>query len=404
MALMHVLRALSDLGLYYAFAGTVAGALGASWTWPLLLVQSGCYALSAALRRWKWARLAALAPAAAMLLLPGLGGSDRILALPALADLVYLAWREDYELRWERQADVFSLLWKGFLIFAPVSALFGCHESVVTQGMPAFLTAAAASVLLLRSVRHGPAIYRQRAYQLRNWLAVAWVLLCAYLAGTDWFLRWAGLAYDRVVLPALLGIVMVVGMVCLAAVQAAVWLIRWIFSLFERSEGELPGLAGILGSDIRQLQELTGVGEENLSGVIMAALGILAAGLAAWWLLRPRPATGEEPSTRQGERTVSSERAGRGSIRLPNTWAGRVRAQYRQFLKLCRRRGVDLSLSDTSAEVRSKAARRAADWETLADLRELEAIYRRARYNNQASREDLAQAKRLCGRLKRAIR
>lgn len=65
---------------------------------------------------------------------------------------------------------------------------------------------------------------------------------------------------------------------------------------------------------------------------------------------------------------------------------------------------MDLSLSDTSAEVRSKAARRAADWETLADLRELEAIYRRARYNNQASREDLAQAKRLCGRLKRAIR
>ena len=50
MVLMYFLRALEELGLYYAFAGTVAGARGASMAMAVLLVQSGCFALSALLR------------------------------------------------------------------------------------------------------------------------------------------------------------------------------------------------------------------------------------------------------------------------------------------------------------------------------------------------------------------
>ena len=160
MLLMHFLRALSNLGLYYTFAGTVAGAFGASMALANLLAQSACFALSALLQRRRWARLAALAPA--ILLLLGVGTVDRLAALPGLAYLAYLAWQGEYSLRWGWQADVFSLLWKAFLPFAPLSALFGCQESIVTQGMPVFLTAAVSAVLLLRSIRHGPEIYCPR--------------------------------------------------------------------------------------------------------------------------------------------------------------------------------------------------------------------------------------------------
>ena len=117
MVLMYFLRALEELGLYYAFAGTVAGARGASMTMAVLLVQSGCFALSALLRNRRWARLAALLPAAVLLFFAG--GPDRIMSLPGFAYLVCLAWLGDYHLRWARQADVFSLMWKIFLPFIP---------------------------------------------------------------------------------------------------------------------------------------------------------------------------------------------------------------------------------------------------------------------------------------------
>ena len=90
MVLMYFLRALEELGLYYAFAGTVAGARGASMTMAVLLVQSGCFALSALLRNRRWARLAALLPAAVLLFFAG--GPDRIMSLPGFAYLVCLAW------------------------------------------------------------------------------------------------------------------------------------------------------------------------------------------------------------------------------------------------------------------------------------------------------------------------
>ena len=402
MAVLHFLRALSNLGLYYTFAGTVAGALGAAWPLALLLVQSGCFALSAAapLRAMRWARLAALAPA--FLMLPVLTLPDRVLALPGLAYLVYLVWREDYALRWGWQADVFSLLWKLFLPFAPVSALFGCQVSVVTQGIPLFLTGAAASVLLLRSIRHGPEIYLQRAYQLRNWLAVAVLLACAYGGSTDWFLRGVDFVYSRVILPVLLGAAMAVGMVCLVVVPMVLYLLLLGLSRLLQREWNLPQFVD--GEQIMgQVRETVGVGED-FSGQVLTALGILAAALAViWlfrWLARRKPVLREDGAL-PGERQSVPEERRRPRQMLPATYAGRIRGQYRQFLKLCQRRGVELVPSDTSAQVSAKAARWMPDPAALAELEE---IYCRARYSGQATAEDLAQVKRLCGALRRAAR
>jgi len=403
MILMHLLRALSDLGLYYAFAGTVAGALGASMVLVTLLVQSGCFALSAVLRRGRWVRLAALAPAAGLLLLPGVGWADRAVSLPGLAYLAYLAWRGEYGLRWGRQADVFSLLWKAFLPFAPVSAVFGCQRSVVSHGFPLFLTAAAASVLLLRSLRHAPEVYCRQSYQIRNWLAVGGLLVCAYLASTDWFLGALGFVYGRVVMPVLLGITMAVGIVCMVAVPLAVRLVQWVIAKLFRTGWELPSIAEEGRSQFDQVREMVGVGGD-FGGEILAALGILAALLAVIllfrWLVRRR--VGPESDTDlQGERrAVPEEPPPARQTVLPATCAGRVRGQYRRFLKLCRKKGLELSPSDTSAQVSAKAARRTAETESLAALEE---IYRRARYSGRATREDLAEAKRLYGKLKRSM-
>lgn len=401
MILMHFLRALADLGLYYAFAGTIAGAMGGTMALAMLLAQSGCFALSAVLRKRRWARLAALLPAAAALLLPGMELADRTAALPGLAYLAYLVWQGKYELRWGRQADVFSLLWKAFAPFAPISALFGCHESIVSCGFPIFLTAAAGSILLLRSLRHGPEIYLQRPFQARNWLAVGLLLAGAYFASTDGFLTCLWLAYDRMLIPLLLGIAMAVGIVCMVAAQALWWGVNQLFKMGWEPSSAISAADSVLD----QAREMVGAGED-FNGDILTALGVLAAALACVllfrWLVRRKSGPAENAANLRGERRSIAEEPAPGRRELlPNTCAGRIRGQYRRFLKLCRKRGVELSPSDTSAQVSAKAARWMAEAETLAALEE---IYCKARYGGQATREDLAEAKRLYGQVKKAAK
>lgn len=395
MILMHFLRALADLGLYYAFAGAIAWCFGGSLALAALLLQSGCFALSSALRAKRWARLLALLPAAGFFLLPGGSWADRAAALPGLAYLLCLAWTDGYELSWGRQADVFSAYWS-FLVFAPVFALCWDWQGVLNQGIPAMLLAAAASVLLLRSIRHGPEIYCRRAYQMRNWLAVAAMLAGACLASMDWFLGCISWTYDNVAVPLLLGMAMAVGLV-LTAVMPLIY--QLLANLFWEGDIDVAFPAGEAGP-LDLARELAGE-SGNLGGRVLTALGILAAALAVFllfrWLLRRRPGPETETNSREERRTVAAEPPRREI--LPATYAGRIRAQYRRFLKLCRKKGVEISPSDTSAQVSAKAGRWLADPEVLSAL---EAIYCRARYDNQATREDLAEVKRLWGQVRKA--
>lgn len=401
MVLMYFLRALEELGLYYAFAGTVAGARGASMTMAVLLVQSGCFALSALLRNRRWARLAALLPAAVLLFFAG--GPDRIMSLPGLAYLVCLAWLGDYHLRWARQTNVFSLMWKLFLPFIPLAALFGAFEGLAGQGLPVFLTAAVSSVLLLRSIRHGPEIYCQRLYQARNWLAVSLLLAGAWLASTDWSVACMEFVYSRVIVPVLLGIAMAVGIAVMVVVPVLLRLVVGLVNLlFQNGEAQPPALSSF--DDILiKAQEMAGV-NEGFSEEFLTALVILAsAGAALWlfrWMVRRRPGPEGEVSA-QMERVPLPEEHKEERTVLPATHAGRVRSQYRRFLKLCQKNGVELAPADTSAEVSDKAAVWTAD---RTDLEALEGIYRRARYNGQASREDAAEAKRLYAKLRKSVK
>lgn len=401
MLLMHFLRALSNLGLYYTFAGTVAGAFGASMALANLLAQSACFALSALLQRRRWARLAALVPA--ILLLLGVGTVDRLAALPGLAYLAYLAWQGEYSLRWGWQADVFSLLWKAFLPFAPLSALFGCQESIVTQGMPVFLTAAVSSVLLLRSIRHGPEVYRQRSYQLLNGVSAALLLALAWLASTDWFLNGLWAVYARVVLPVLQTVLMAVSLAGAVLFLLVFGLVMWLISLVSEAAWVETEAAAAQGELTKQVREVAGSGAEWLERVVLLLL--VAAGAAALfyffrWMTRRRADRAWVHGA--GDRLSPAEAARRREpTRLPRTYAGRIRGQYRRFLRHCRKRGIEIEASDTSEEVEAKACRRLVD--RGAELADLRLLYRKARYQGTATREEYARVKKLCGELQKEL-
>lgn len=401
MVLMYFLRALEELGLYYAFAGTVAGARGASMTMAVLLVQSGCFALSALLRNRRWARLAALLPAAVLLFFAG--GPDRIMSLPGLAYLVCLAWLGDYHLRWARQADVFSLMWKIFLPFIPLAALFGAFEGLAGQGLPVFLTAAVSSVLLLRSIRHGPEVYRQRSYQLLNGVSAALLLALAWLASTDWFLNGLWAVYARVVLPVLQTVLMAVSLAGAVLFLLVFGLVMWLISLVSEAAWVETEAAAAQGELTKQVREVAGSGAEWLERVVLLLL--VAAGAAALfyffrWMTRRRADRAWVHGA--GDRLSPAEAARRREpTRLPRTYAGRIRGQYRRFLRHCRKRGIEIEASDTSEEVEAKACRRLVD--RGAELADLRLLYRKARYQGTATREEYARVKKLCGELQKEL-
>lgn len=403
MILMHFLRALAELGFYYAFAGTIAGSFGGSLALAGLLLLSGCFALSGRLRQKKWARLLVLAPAAGFFLLPGGGMADWIAFLPGLAYVLYLAWTENYALSWTRQADIFFAFWI-FPLFALAVTVYQGWQSLLAQGIPAFLTAASASVLLLRSIRHGPDIYLQRAYQALNWVSVILLLGVSWLASTDWFLEVVGLVYSHFVMPLLLGLAMLVGLLVLLLAELFPWLIRFLVHLITRQKDKpMPQApdSPLFGDSEARLQQI-----QDLLDQLLPLLGILAAAAALafffWWLMWRRDPDPERASGLRVSRLLHAESPDKKRRQtLPRTYAGRIRGQYRRFLRQCRKQGIEIEPSDTSEEVEAKALRRLAD--RGAELADLRRLYRKARYQGTATREEYARVKKLCEQFQKEL-
>ena len=82
MVMVHGMRILTDLSFYYAFASFAAVCYGGQYAVTGLLLQTVCFMLSAALRKKRVLRLAALLPMAAFWLLPNVGMADTLLFLP----------------------------------------------------------------------------------------------------------------------------------------------------------------------------------------------------------------------------------------------------------------------------------------------------------------------------------
>lgn len=394
MILMHFLRALSELGLYYALAGTAAARFGGSLALAGLLVLSACFALSAVLQKRGWGRWLAVLPAAGFFFLPGGHTADWAAYLPGLAYLVWMVWKEDYALSWSRQADIFSMLWKACPPFGLVFALFCGVDGVVGQGLPAFLLAAAASVLLLRSIRHGPEVYCQGSYQLLSGLSLAALLAAAWLASTDWFLDRVEDAYTYLIAPLLTALSMLVGL------AAMLLFLPLQFLAHQQREVAVPPGEGTQLVEAEERMWEASVQWESL----LPLLGVLAAGVALFfffrWMTRRRAEqrwTGGEAASRHAVEAAPR----RVPQALPYTYAGRIRGQYRQFLKHCRRRGIELEPADTSTEVSRKALRRLPG--QAEPLEEFRLLYQRARYRGEATREDLQRAKRLCSQLKKEL-
>lgn len=393
MVIFHFLRALADLGFYYAFAGSVAAVFGGSYALAGLVLQGLCFAVSSALGK---KRFLALLPMLLFFLLPELSLADIIMYIFPLAYTAYITISKDYSLRWDRQADVFSVFWKAYVIFCLFAAGIGHWDAVRSGGLSSGFIGAVSSILLMRSLRHDPEVYLERSFQMINAVSVAALLVVTLAASSQWFLESVmfitRLLFKYVAAPIIWCVLMAIGWVCTLIMPDSV---RVTTAWDEVSEL----LAGMSGEEAELETADKAAASSGIVIKFLTALAVIGALLALYvffrWLIKKRD-TSDSAYTDEEIRidyapAENTKRRGSGSVR-------RIRNEYRSFLKYCEKQGIPLRSADTSTEISSRAADHVPNPDAMA---ELQVIYQKARYHNEATPEDAAKAKSLLGRIKR---
>ena len=399
MLTIVLLKALSDLGIYYTLAGTVAAAFGAR-AWLMLAsmaVEAGALGAGYVMRERGRMRFLPLAVMPLCWLLPGSDIWSAAIAVPPMCYAAYVTAKGAYVPDWSRQTDIFSAFWKVALAIAAVTALCGGMEILFSISVPAAMTAAVCSVLLTRSLRHEPQIYCQARYQAVNIGIVALCLLAACVMGTrmfvDGMLTGLKMVYGNLVMPILLAIIYG----AMYVVQGIAWLFSFIKLGFRRPEEQVQ--VDIEGAqEILDIQETVEGGEWLITLLIIIAV---AAALGIAFLLFRYLAKGQSNLKKTdvtGETRYSLDPPAERRGRERNGQVGKIRAQYRQIMKLCRERGMELRAGSTSADVEHFSGG-IPDADSALRLRE---IYIGARYDGHVDEEAVKTAKEICRRAKRS--
>lgn len=401
MVTVHAMRILADLSFYYAFASFIAVCFGSRYAVVGLLLQTVCVALSAAVSGHKGRRMAALIPSAAFFFLPGIGIADAALYLPAEAFILWQAWKGMYPLVWSRHVELFSVFWKFYAGYAALLLLAGMGPEMTAASIPIALIMLVTSVLLMRTLRHDPATYCQRRYQIVNILSVLLVVAAAAVISTETFLsacigvfRWA---YNTFVLPFLMA-----GLWCFVQ---ALRVLAWLATLLkirapepvENPKLNLDSAAKDLG-----IEELEAAGNPLLNAIMTALLLAAAAAVLYFffrWMMSRGIRSARQTKVEEERRDVTEEARQKPAREWIGTPVQRVRSQYRKFLKLYEKNGGSVKAGNTSLEVERDAVRHRFEPSAAKELRD---VYVRARYGGSADRDDAARARELYTELKKA--
>lgn len=402
MLMMVLLKIISDLGFYLTVVGFLLAHFGAK---PELMfagagIVSAAFLCTYFLRERGILRFLPLLGLAGLYFLPGMEIIDYVTAAPMAVYTVFLCISKAYEPEWDRQVSILSLFWKVFAGVFLLNILFGDPEFLIRTAIPAGIVTLAADILLARSLRHEPSVYRSARYQLVNLAAVAAVLLVAAFLSSPVFLSAVTTAlvlfYEHVAGPLLMFLI-----------YAAIGLARRALDLLTllRREGELE--FQLEPVELSQLAEdLQLEGEYQQADILwllraLEALGILLACalLVLFFLYLARRARDTPTSgSSMDERFSLDDEAPEIWDSASDSNVRRVREAYRRFLRLVRKRELDLNRSDTSADV-SERVRGAFPREETDALR---ALYLAARYNDRATREDALAAQELYSKLKKS--
>lgn len=406
MLILVFLKILADLALYFTFGGFFAVVYGAEcgFIFGMLLVLSAAFVCSYGMRRWGIARFLPLAAPVLFLICSDCAFSGRAVSLPALVYVIYLAAKEIYEPDRYSQMGIFSIFWKVFFGFGLLMIVAGKLEEITAVSVPMGLLMMAASVLLLRSLRHEPEVYLQRRYQLTNLCLVLGVVSGVWLLSSPWMVKLAlgsvKLVYQWVILPLIMVMVSLLGVV--------VWLLGKLLTLVKIKPPEKQPQSQMNMVKVNEiLRDLT-PGNDYQEVFAKVVLGLcIVAGLIICLLVFRALSRREKVSAETGQvkdvRTRNVSRTGSRSADPDNTMVHQVRQQYKRFLQSISVRGIVPGRSDTSLDIEKQYHLAAGDPESGKLAVELREIYLAARYDGQADAEAVRRAKEICAEIGKII-
>ncbi len=392
MLTLVLLKLISDLGLYYTFAGFFALFAGADAFLLLLgfILQAMAGFLTYPLRERGVLRFLPLFLLAVCFVLPGCGLAERLTLVPPAVYVIYLVVKRLYLPEWYAQVQIFRVSWMALLVFVVFALLMGCLKQLVAVTVPAGVTALICCVLLMRSLRHDRSVYQSPRFQAMNLATAAGVVLGALALSSDAFLGAAAAVLTWIYQTVCYPILMIFVYLLVGIVQVIAWLFSWVqFGDLEQESSEVTvNTSGI--EDMIEGME-TGRNSDVFMRVV-TALVLIAVAVALFFIFRwlSNRAHRDMAETAVGERTkVERKQVGR-RFSFMSSPVERVRLQYRKYLKLCRTNGFAFEKSETSQEIEEKTGT-AMDMENVHAMRQ---IYIKARYHGEASKEDAAEAKR----------
>lgn len=387
MSLCFGIKTLCDLSLYFIYAQLVCAGFGVSFDVraPLALLAAAG-GLCCALRERGWLRFAPLAAVPLCLFwLPGLAG-----ALTLVAPAAYLgvtAGRRLFQIGHSECCDGFR---RGALLLLPLLALpiLGAGELTARVALPLAVLYLACGVLLLRMLRHEPAVLSQPRFVLLNSAVLALVLGAAALLSSPAALSalksGMGWVYQHIVVPPL----MLLGY--LAA--GLMWVLMRLLSQFDRSGSEMPPQDGEMDlQDTPLFDDIELVQTPDFLKALATTLFIALCIFIAWRVLRKM--LGRRAGPRTGPAVIETRGAAGQSLRPEHTPRFRprdpraaVRWHYGRFLLLCRRLGIALT-HDATSETLAGWSKQVLPARPVDRLREL---YLTARYSEQEITRQMA--------------
>jgi len=377
----------ADLSVYFFIAELFAVSLvGSSQLIPFLLLSIS-YGVLVFLHGRKFHKRYMLLPAA-VLFLPV---SCPLVLLPSVIYVLYLVFKEQTALSWDRQTELFSLTVKFFPIAGVLICFLGYYAEFVQYSLPMAFISLTSSVFLMRMLRQRPAVYLDPHYQRKNCLVFLVLLCMARVFSRDFVFRLAGdilsFVYMKGIYPVLNAFIRLF--------MGALKLIMYIFSRFEFGEIKFSE-NHLAGSEMGPTFKDVAVGEHVattemvFTSIVIFLLFVCAFYFFRWLALHKSEesfiSSGFDIIRGKGSTAPKKERA--------TTTVLRVRRQYRIFLKLYKEHGGKIETASTSADVLNCSAEILPD--ISADiLREMRRIYLRARYSGTATKTDLKRMKQI---------
>ncbi len=387
MVFIHTLRMMADLSVYFFIAELFAVSLGGSSQLIPFLLLSLSYGVLVFLQNRNFNRLYMLLPAA-VLFLPV---SYPLALIPPVIYILYLIFKEQTVLSWDRQSELFSLTVKFFPVAGVLICFLGYYAQFVQYSLPMAFISLTASVFLMRMLRQRPAVYLDPHYQRRNCL-VFLVLFCATrLFSQDFVFRLAGSAlsfvYMKGIYPVLNGFIRLF--------LGVLRLIMYIFSWFKFGEIKFTE-NHLAGSEMGPTFKDVAVGEHvATTETVFTAVVIILLLLCAFYFFRWLALhNGEETFISSGFDILRSGDSAKPKKERPTTTVLQIRRQYRIFLRLYKDHGGKIETAFTSEDVLNRSV------EILPGissdiLQEMRQIYLNARYGGTATKADLKRMKQI---------